>query len=138
MWHTDHTAWHVSCTTHQVRQGLLAHTQYWQHQQQQLVLGSSLPTSTVTANGVSAGPTAAAVSEGKVRIAYNLSWAVNILLFGAKIYAFYVSHSKAVLASMVDSIVDLVSQVGDLLRTVVPSYCVICHSTVHHTSSTYS
>ncbi|MEW5319854.1 MAG: hypothetical protein WDW38_010975 [Sanguina aurantia] len=94
----------------QVRQGLLAHTQHWQHQQQQLVLGSSLPAATAIANGVSSGPTAAAVSEGRVRTAYNLSWAVNILLFGAKIYAFYVSHSKAVLASMVDSIVDLVSQ----------------------------
>ena len=32
-------------------------------------------------------------------MAFNLSWAVNILLFVAKLYAYWVSHSKAVLVS---------------------------------------
>jgi divalent metal cation (Fe/Co/Zn/Cd) transporter len=42
--------------------------------------------------------------------AYALSWAVNILLMAAKIYAYWASSSKAVLASAADSAVDLASQ----------------------------
>ncbi len=44
------------------------------------------------------------------QFAYNVSWVVNILLFVAKGYAWWFSGSKAVLASLVDSFVDLVSQ----------------------------
>lgn len=43
-------------------------------------------------------------------LAMNLSWFVNITLLAIKIVAFVVSSSKAVLASLVDSIVDLLSQ----------------------------
>lgn len=38
-----------------------------------------------------------------LNLAYKLSWVVNWLLLGIKIYAFAVSRSKAVLASMADS-----------------------------------
>ena len=41
----------------------------------------------------------------------NVSWVVNIALFIAKFYAWYISGSKAVLASLADSFVDLVSQI---------------------------
>ena len=40
----------------------------------------------------------------------NISWAVNLFLLVGKGYAYYFSGSKAVLASLVDSFVDLVSQ----------------------------
>ena len=40
-----------------------------------------------------------------------MSWAVNIVLLVAKVYAFYISNSKSVLASLADSAVDLASQV---------------------------
>lgn len=40
----------------------------------------------------------------------NVSWVVNILLLVAKGYAWWISGSKAVLASLVDSFVDLVRQ----------------------------
>lgn len=40
-----------------------------------------------------------------LQVAYNVSWVVNILLFVAKAVAFYFSGSKAVLASLVDSMV---------------------------------
>lgn len=43
-------------------------------------------------------------------LAMNASWFVNVLLLAIKIVAFVVSSSKAVLASLVDSIVDLLSQ----------------------------
>lgn len=43
-------------------------------------------------------------------IAINASWAVNWLLLVAKVIAFIFSSSKAVLASLVDSVVDLLSQ----------------------------
>lgn len=43
-------------------------------------------------------------------LAMNASWFVNVLLLTIKIVAFVVSSSKAVLASLVDSIVDLLSQ----------------------------
>lgn len=36
-------------------------------------------------------------------LAFKLSWVVNWLLLGLKVYAFVVSRSKAVLASMADS-----------------------------------
>ena len=38
------------------------------------------------------------------------SWIVNWFLLGAKLYAVIVSDSKALLAALADSIVDLVSQ----------------------------
>lgn len=40
----------------------------------------------------------------------NVSLAVNIFLLVVKIYAFVVSHSKAILASAADSLVDIASQ----------------------------
>ncbi|GAB4819696.1 hypothetical protein N2152v2_006742 [Parachlorella kessleri] len=45
-----------------------------------------------------------------ISLAFKLSWAVNWLLLALKVYAFAVSSSKAVLASMADSAVDLASQ----------------------------
>ncbi|KAG2440336.1 hypothetical protein HXX76_004441 [Chlamydomonas incerta] len=47
----------------------------------------------------------------KVRIGINASWVVNILLLIAKTAVFILSGSYAVLASAVDSLVDLLSQV---------------------------
>lgn len=47
--------------------------------------------------------------QRQLSFAYGLSWVVNILLLVAKLYAYYVSQSKAVLASAADSAVDLVS-----------------------------
>lgn len=44
------------------------------------------------------------------KFAVNASWAVNWFLLGAKLYATIVSSSKAVLAALADSAVDLVSQ----------------------------
>lgn len=41
-------------------------------------------------------PTTAA-APAQLALAFNLSWAVNILLFVVKLYAYLVSHSKAVL-----------------------------------------
>lgn len=46
----------------------------------------------------------------QLTVAYNISWAVNIFLLGAKVYAFYITQSKAVLASLVDTVVDIASQ----------------------------
>jgi hypothetical protein len=50
--------------------------------------------------------------ERKLAFASGLSWVVNILLLVAKLYAYWLSHSKAVLASAADSAVDLVSAAG--------------------------
>lgn len=65
-----------------------------------------------------AAATAVAVVAGKseqevrfqrqLSFASGLSWAVNILLLVAKMYAYWLSQSKAVLASAADSAVDLV------------------------------
>jgi divalent metal cation (Fe/Co/Zn/Cd) transporter len=46
----------------------------------------------------------------RLDVAYNTSWAVNLLLMAAKSWAYAVSGSKAVLASAADSAVDLASQ----------------------------
>ncbi|KAF5836980.1 cation efflux family-domain-containing protein [Dunaliella salina] len=54
--------------------------------------------------------TAEAILDGKIQFALNFSWAVNLLLFGTKGYVWWLSASKAVLASLVDSLVDLASQ----------------------------
>lgn len=59
-------------------------------------------------------PAAAAESKQlrkKIVFAQGLSWVVNIVLLLAKIYAFVLSGSKAVMASAADSAVDLISQV---------------------------
>lgn len=48
--------------------------------------------------------------DRKMDFAYNISLIVNVALFAAKIYAFAVSHSKSVLASCADSLVDIASQ----------------------------
>lgn len=45
-----------------------------------------------------------------ISLAVNTSWAVNWFLLGAKAYLYFISSSKAVLAALVDSAVDLVSQ----------------------------
>ena len=54
---------------------------------------------------------ATAAFARKVRIGINASWVVNILLLIAKTVVFVMSGSYAVLASAVDSLVDLLSQV---------------------------
>ena len=41
----------------------------------------------------------------------NVSWVVNFLLLFSKTYAYHFSGSKAVLASLVDSFVDIISQI---------------------------
>ena len=58
------------------------------------------------------GPTSSNKDEldRKMDFAYNISLIVNVALFAAKIYAFAVSHSKSVLASCADSLVDIASQ----------------------------
>lgn len=57
-----------------------------------------------------AGKSAAATRfQRQLSFAYGLSWVVNVLLLAAKLYAYYLSQSKAVLASAADSAVDLVS-----------------------------
>lgn len=69
--------------------------------------------------GRSASAAAAAVAgraaeadrfQRQLAFASGLSWAVNILLLVAKFYAYWLSQSKAVLASAADSAVDLVSE----------------------------
>lgn len=50
--------------------------------------------------------------DARVRFAMNISLVANVLLLLAKAYAFYVSMSRAVLASAADSFVDIASQVG--------------------------
>lgn len=52
----------------------------------------------------------AADNTNFVRFANRASWVVNWFLLGAKAYVFAISSSKAVLAALVDSAVDLVSQ----------------------------
>jgi len=51
-----------------------------------------------------------AKQDAKYKVAVIMSLAANILLFIAKVYAFFCSGSQAVLASMADSAVDLASQ----------------------------
>ena len=45
-----------------------------------------------------------------LRLANNLSWAVNWFLLAAKLYCVIISSSKAILAALIDSVVDLLSQ----------------------------
>jgi hypothetical protein len=47
----------------------------------------------------------------RVRLGMNLSWVVNISLLISKVAAFAVSRSYAVLASLIDSLVDLLAQI---------------------------
>lgn len=64
------------------------------------------------ANGQRTGKQPAQTAlERKLNFAYTVSWIVNIVLLGSKAYAWWISSSKAVLASLVDSFVDLISQV---------------------------
>jgi len=49
--------------------------------------------------------------QALIRGANNWSWFVNILLLASKIWAYVVSSSQAVLASLIDSVVDLLTQV---------------------------
>jgi len=62
--------------------------------------------------GISLVPPLASPSNSNTRLewAFRLSWLGNWLLLVLKIFAFSMSGSKAVLASLIDSIVDLVSQ----------------------------
>ena len=53
---------------------------------------------------------AADASASSVKLASQLSWAVNWFLIAVKLVVFVMSSSKAVLAALVDSAVDLVSQ----------------------------
>jgi hypothetical protein len=53
--------------------------------------------------------TEAAQFQRQLAFASGLSWVVNIVLLVAKLYAYWLSQSKAVLASAADSAVDLVS-----------------------------
>lgn len=82
------------------------------------------PTTTATRPDVGAGgpsssdATAAAENADdddpafrrRLDLASAVSWAVNVLLMAAKAYAYWASLSKAVLASLADSAVDLASQ----------------------------
>ena len=51
------------------------------------------------------------VGRDLVKLAFDLSWLVNVFLLGAKIYAFLTTGSKAVAASLTDSGVDILSQI---------------------------
>lgn len=73
------------------------------------LLGRAASTAAVAVAGQSAE---AARFQRRLSFAYGLSWVVNILLLAAKLYAYWLSHSKAVLASAADSAVDLVRWVG--------------------------
>ena len=68
------------------------------------------------------GPHADSVdaSDSRMRLAVNSSLAVNMILLIAKAWAYYYSHSKAVLASTADSFVDIASQVTALDCFVLP------------------
>jgi divalent metal cation (Fe/Co/Zn/Cd) transporter len=55
-------------------------------------------------------PVNAAAMEQKAKLATTASWAVNWFLFFVKLIVAILSSSKAVLAALVDSAVDLVSQ----------------------------
>lgn len=50
--------------------------------------------------------------QSRIKFAMNASLAANVLLLIAKIAGYFVSRSKAVLASTADSFVDIASQVG--------------------------
>eukprot|EP01035_Chromulina_nebulosa_P034613 gene34613-46461_t len=49
--------------------------------------------------------------DTKVLFAVRASWAVNVTLLIMKIFCYYISNSKSILAALADSVVDLVSQV---------------------------
>ena len=49
--------------------------------------------------------------DSSIVFAVRASWVVNVILLAMKIFCFYISGSKAILAALVDSVVDLVSQV---------------------------
>jgi hypothetical protein len=79
------------------------------------LLGRAASTAAIAVAGQNAE---AARFQRQLSFAYGLSWVVNILLLAAKLYAYWLSHSKAVLASAADSAVDLVGgwQAGTLLH----------------------
>lgn len=56
------------------------------------------------------GPTCGAKDASRVTLAVRLSLVVNLFLFAVKLYAFVVSQSQSVLASLADSAVDIASQ----------------------------
>ena len=47
----------------------------------------------------------------KVIFAVRASWVVNVTLLIMKIFCYYISNSKSILAALADSVVDLVSQI---------------------------
>ena len=49
--------------------------------------------------------------DASILFAVRASWVINVTLLAMKIYCFYISGSKAILAALVDSVVDLVSQI---------------------------
>ena len=49
--------------------------------------------------------------DTSILFAVRASWLINVTLLLMKIYCFYISGSKAILAALVDSVVDLVSQI---------------------------
>lgn len=49
--------------------------------------------------------------DTKVLFAVRASWVVNVTLLIMKIFCYYISNSKSILAALADSVVDLVSQV---------------------------
>jgi hypothetical protein len=69
----------------------------------------SLTASMLHADSVKSAASAAtwpsgAATPAQLTLAFNLSWAVNILLFVVKLYAYLVSHSKAVLVRPLNSV----------------------------------
>ena len=49
--------------------------------------------------------------DSKVVFAVRASWVVNVTLLIMKIFCYYVSNSKSILAALADSVVDLISQI---------------------------
>lgn len=73
-------------------------------------------------------PATSAAFSKKVRWGIRASWVVNWLLLFAKIAAFVISLSYSVLASAVDSLVDLLSQVRNqatLLGILTCMWCIV-------------
>lgn len=58
------------------------------------------------------------LKDSTVSFVINVSLAINIVLFVFKVYAFVVSHSMAVAASALDSLLDLLVQVDQPSQTI--------------------
>ena len=70
----------------------------------------AIPPSLRKLSTYSIDPKIVELNNKKIDLAFKLSWIVNICLFILKIYAYFKSKSESILASLADSLVDLLSQ----------------------------